>query len=125
MNRILDEEMKRDKLSSKEQPTVKKRGRKLKNAKVEAQTAEVVVTPKRRGRKPKSENVEPMKTPKTEEPRLNYDIEKYKNEIIAKANEEADNFAELYFKTFVSRFKETLGQKIADFKTKYEELFNI
>ena len=125
LNRILDEEMKRDKLSSKEQPTVKKRGRKLKNAKVEAQTAEVVVTPKRRGRKPKSENVEPMKTPKTEEPRLNYDIEKYKNEIIAKANEEADNFAELYFKTFVSRFKETLGQKIADFKTKYEELFNI
>ena len=108
----------------------KKRGRKPRIKQSDEQTTEVIKTPQKRGRKPKAKSSEPQ--PISAEKNIlkinddiTQEIAKQQTDVIAKANKDADNLAELYFKTFVSRFKETLGQKMADFKAKYDELFNV
>ena len=80
---------------------------------------------KKRGRKPKVKTESSVESQASKKIEIPSQVSKYQEEVIAKANQEADNLAELYFKTFVSRFKETLGKKMADFKAKYDELFNV
>ncbi len=111
--------------STTEMPVTKKRGRKPKSQQVEVQNSEASTLPKKRGRKPKVQNTEPQQPKIKIDDEISAEIAKHQSEIISKANKDADNLAELYFKTFMSRFKETLGQKMADFKSKYDELFNI
>lgn len=103
----------------------KKRGRKPKVKTDEVSNTEITSAPKKRGRKPKVKTESSVESQASKKIEIPSQVSKYQEEVIAKANQEADNLAELYFKTFVSRFKETLGKKMADFKAKYDELFNV
>ncbi|MBE7710289.1 MAG: hypothetical protein E7Z93_07580 [Cyanobacteria bacterium SIG32] len=131
LNAILDKENAMIESVKTDSVAPKKRGRKPKIKTEEVSNPETTSAPKKRGRKPKVKIESPVETSKAVENQVSKKAEippqvlKYQEEVIAKAAQEADNLAELYFKTFVSRFKETLGKKMADFKAKYDELFNI
>ncbi|MBQ8168349.1 hypothetical protein IJZ97_02910 [bacterium] len=91
-----------------------------------ATSVETTKVSKKRGRKPKVKDIE---TPKNEklniQDYISNTLGKTQQDVISKATKDADDLADLYFKTFVARFKESFGQKMADFKSKYDELFKM
>ena len=82
--------------------------------------AEEIKPVKRRGRKPKvkTETTEQQKTQKPTD-----GIEKFKIDMLAKATDEANKFADEYFKTFITQFKKAMSEKMSDFQSKLDELF--
>lgn len=75
---------------------------------------------KKRGRKPKVKTETPEQ-PKTQTP--SDGIEKFKTDMLAKATDEANRFADEYFKTFITQFKKAMSDKMSDFQSKLDELF--
>ena len=85
------------------------------------QPIEEVKPVKKRGRKPKVKTETPAEQPKAQQP--SDGIEKFKTDMLAKATDEANNFAEEYFKTFITQFKKAMSEKMSDFQSKLDELF--
>ncbi len=89
-----------------------------------AQESEQVVEAKpikKRGRKPKVKTETPEQTPQQQKPTDG--IEKFKTEMLAKASDEANKFADEYFKTFIAQFKKAMTERMSDFQSKLDELF--
>lgn len=87
---------------------------------VTEKVAEEIKPVKRRGRKPKVKT-ETTEQPKTQKPTDG--IEKFKTDMLAKATDEANKFADEYFKTFITQFKKAMSEKMSDFQSKLDELF--
>ena len=82
--------------------------------------AEEIKPVKRRGRKPKVKT-ETTEQPKTQKP--TDAIEKFKTDMLTRATDEANKFADEYFKTFITQFKKAMSEKMSDFQSKLDELF--
>ena len=43
--------------------------------------------------------------------------------MLTRATDEANKFADEYFKTFITQFKKAMSEKMSDFQSKLDELF--